>query len=166
QAHGLLRLSQPAHQRRRRADRLLLRGAQGVLRHVLPDKGAVLSAIALALALAGLVAGATGSWSPCGFSMIGTLGRRGRATAAFALGAPLGGVITFGGLALLGAALDGGRAALGVAAAIAIAAAALDALGLPVTPQIRRQVPEPWRRVLPLPLAAFGYGVLLGMGFT
>ena len=126
----------------------------------------MLSAVAVALALAGLVAGATGSWSPCGFSMIGTLGRRGRATAAFALGAPLGGVITFGGLALLGAALHGGRAALGVAAAVAIAAAALDALGLPVTPQIRRQVPEPWRRVLPLPLAAFGYGVLLGMGFT
>lgn len=130
----------------------------------------MLSAQALALALAGLVAGVTGSWSPCGFSMIDTLGRRGRATppacAAFALGAPAGGVLTFGGLALAGAALHGGRAALGVAAAIALAGAALDATGAPVAPQIRRQVPEPWRRVLPLPLAAALYGVLLGMGFT
>ena len=123
-----------------------------------------------ALVLAGLVAGATGSWSPCGFSMIETIGGRGRQTgpacATFALGAPLGGVITFGGLALLGAALPGGRSALGVAAAIAIAGAALDAAGVPIAPQIRRQVPEPWRRVLPLSLATGLYGVLLGMGFT
>jgi hypothetical protein len=33
-------------------------------------------------------------------------------------------------------------------------------------PQIRRQVPESWRRRLPLPLAAGLYGVLLGLGFT
>jgi hypothetical protein len=33
-------------------------------------------------------------------------------------------------------------------------------------PQVRRQVPESWRRVLPVPLAAAGYGVLLGLGFT
>jgi hypothetical protein len=130
----------------------------------------VLSAEALALVVAGLVAGATGSWSPCGFSMIETLGRRGRATppacAAFALGAPLGGILTFGGLAALGALLHGGRAALGVAAAIAIAGAALDAGNVRIVPQIRRQVPEPWRRMLPLPVAAGLYGVLLGMGFT
>jgi hypothetical protein len=130
----------------------------------------VLSPEAIALVIAGLVAGATGSWSPCGFSMIETLGRRGRATppacAAFALGAPLGGVITFGGLAALGALLHGGRAALGVAAAIAVAGAALDAGGVRIAPQIRRQVPEPWRRVLPLSVAAWLYGVLLGMGFT
>ena len=35
-----------------------------------------------------------------------------------------------------------------------------------IVPQVRRQVPEPWRRVLPLPLAAGLYGVLLGLGFT
>ena len=35
-----------------------------------------------------------------------------------------------------------------------------------IVPQIRRQVPEPWRRTLPLPLAAGLYGVLLGLGFT
>ena len=31
---------------------------------------------------------------------------------------------------------------------------------------LRRQVPEHWRRTLPLPLAASGYGVLLGLGFA
>src|SRR5690606_32919717 len=35
-----------------------------------------------------------------------------------------------------------------------------------IAPQLRRQVPEAWRRTLPLPLAAFLYGVLLGLGFT
>ena len=35
-----------------------------------------------------------------------------------------------------------------------------------IAPQIRRQVPEHWRRVLPLPVAAASYGVLLGLGFT
>jgi hypothetical protein len=134
----------------------------------------VLSPEALVLIVAGLLAGATGSWSPCGFSMIDTLGPAGHAggrrttlgaCAAFAAGAPLGGVITFAGLALLGTALGAGPA-LGAAAAIALAGAALDAFGVPVMPQIRRQVPEPWRRVLPLPVAGGAYGVLLGMGFT
>jgi hypothetical protein len=48
----------------------------------------------------------------------------------------------------------------------AAAAAAADARGLRTAPQVRRQVPEAWRRVLPVPLAAAGYGVLLGLGFT
>jgi len=121
---------------------------------------------ALALAHAGLVAGATGSWSPCGLSMIDTLGARRAALAAFVLGALAGGVVTFGGLAALGAALPGGRGVVVAAVALALAGAALDALGAPIVPQIRRQVPEPWRRVLPLPVAAGLYGVLLGMGFT
>jgi len=132
------------------------------------------SVAAVALALAGLVAGLTGTWSPCGFSMIDTLGPAGHpggrrrtlaACAAFALGAPLGGAVTFGGLAAVGAAITGG-AALGVAVAIAVAAATLDALGIRIAPQLRRQVPESWRRVLPLPMAAFLYGILLGLGFT
>jgi cytochrome c biogenesis protein CcdA len=135
----------------------------------------VLSVTAIALGVAALAAGLTGTWSPCGFSMIDTLGPRGhdggrRATlaacAAFALGAPVGGVITFGGLSALGDLLQGGGAAFGVAAAIAIAAAALDLAGVRIAPQLRRQVPEGWRRVLPLPLAAFLYGILLGLGFT
>jgi cytochrome c biogenesis protein CcdA len=127
--------------------------------------------VLIALVLAGLVAGATGSWSPCGFSMIDTLGAGSRrsvagACAAFALGAPVGGAVTFGGLALLGSLLQGGGRALAVAAAIALTAALLEAAGVRVVPQIRRQVPESWRRVLPLPVAGFLYGVLLGMGFT
>ncbi len=33
-------------------------------------------------------------------------------------------------------------------------------------PQIRRQLPEHWRRSMPMPLAAALYGGLLGLGFT
>ena len=133
----------------------------------------MLEAVLLA---AGLVAGVTGAWSPCGFSMVDTLaphGYAGRlrttlvACATFAAGALAGGVATFGGLALLGEALGaGGAAALAVAAAVALAAAAGEARGARIVPQVRRQVPESWRRVLPLPLAAGLYGVLLGLGFT
>jgi hypothetical protein len=53
-----------------------------------------------------------------------------------------------------------------VAGAVALAAAVGEARGARIVPQVRRQVPEPWRRVLPLPLAAGLYGVLLGLGFT
>ena len=50
-------------------------GPQGVLRHVLPDQGALLSgALEITLAAAALLAGLTGTWSPCGFSMIETIG--------------------------------------------------------------------------------------------
>lgn len=129
-----------------------------------------------ALVLAALVAGVAGAWSPCGFSMVDTLaphGYAGRmrvtavACAAFAVGALTGGVATFGGLALLGDALgSGGGAAAAVAAAALLAAAAGDAGGRRIVPQVRRQVPESWRRVLPVPLAAALYGVLLGLGFT
>ena len=148
---------------------------EGVLRHVLPDEGAVLMLEAVLLA-AGLIAGVTGAWSPCGFSMVDTLaphGYAGRlrttlvACATFAAGALAGGVATFGGLALLGQALGaGGAAAIAVAAAVALAAAAGEARGARIVPQVRRQVPESWRRVLPLPLAAGLYGILLGLGFT
>ena len=129
-----------------------------------------------ALVVAALVAGVAGAWSPCGFSMVDTLAphgyaRRMRVTlvacAAFAAGALAGGVATFGGLALLGDALGtGGGAAAAVAAAALLVAAAGDAAGRRIVPQVRRQVPEPWRRVLPVPLAAALYGVLLGLGFT
>jgi hypothetical protein len=133
----------------------------------------VLSACLLAAAVA---AGITGAWSPCGLSMVETLspaGYAGRrrtsalASATFAAGALAGGAVTFGGLALLGALLGaGGAVAIGVAAAVAAAAAAGEARGLRIVPQVRRQVPESWRRVLPVPLAAAGYGVLLGLAFT
>jgi hypothetical protein len=128
------------------------------------------------LVLAAAAAGVTGAWSPCGFSMVETLapgGYAGRlrttvaACATFAGGALAGGAATFGILALIGQALGGGGpAALAVAAAIALAAAIGEARGARIVPQVRRQVPESWRRRLPLPLAAGLYGVLLGLGFT
>jgi hypothetical protein len=133
----------------------------------------VLTACLIAAALA---AGVTGAWSPCGLSMVDTLAPDGyarrlrtslAACATFALGALAGGAITFGGLALIGVALGaGGSAAIGAAAVVAVAAAVAEARGLRIAPQIRRQVPEAWRRVLPVPVAAAGYGVLLGLGFT
>ena len=128
------------------------------------------------LLAAGLIAGVTGAWSPCGFSMVDTLAPQGYAgrlrttlvaCVTFAAGALAGGIATFGGLALLGQAIGGGgAAAIAVAAAIALAAAAGEARGARIVPQVRRQVPESWRRVLPLPLAAGLYGILLGLGFT
>ncbi|HEX4804379.1 MAG TPA: hypothetical protein VFU94_00640 [Conexibacter sp.] len=136
-----------------------------------------MSPAAAILLLTAFAAGITGAWSPCGFSMVETLGgarsHRGAATvrtscATFALGALGGGAITFTALAALGVLLGGtgSGAALIAATAIALAAALGEALGVRVVPQIRRQVPEPWRRTLPLPLAAGLYGVLLGLGFT
>jgi hypothetical protein len=128
------------------------------------------------LIVAATVAGVTGAWSPCGFSMVETLapdGYAGRlrttlaACATFACGALAGGVVTFGGLALAGQALGaGGSLALAVAAVVALFAAVGEARGARIVPQVRRQVPESWRRRLPLPLAAGLYGVLLGLGFT
>jgi hypothetical protein len=128
------------------------------------------------LIVAAIAAGVTGAWSPCGFSMVETLAPHGyagrlRTTLAacftFSAGALAGGVVTFGGLALLGQGLGaGGTAALAVAAAVALAAAAGEARGARIVPQVRRQVPESWRRRLPVPLAAGLYGVLLGLGFT
>jgi hypothetical protein len=128
------------------------------------------------LLVTALAAGVTGAWSPCGLSMVDTLAPHGyarrlrtslAACATFALGALAGGALTFGGLALAGAALGaGGPVAVGAAAVVAVAAAAAEARGLRIAPQIRRQVPEAWRRVLPVPVAAAGYGVLLGLGFT
>ena len=130
----------------------------------------------IALAAAALIAGLAGAWSPCGFSMVDTLAPHGYAQrmrttaiacAMFAAGALVGGAATFGGLALLGGALGAGQGAtVAIAAALLLAAAAGDAAGRRIVPQVRRQVPESWRRVLPVPLAAGLYGVLLGLGFT
>src|SRR5215211_2431961 len=135
-----------------------------------------MTAVELALGLAAFVVGLTGTWSPCGFSMVETIGMRGhdggRATtlaacATFALGAVAGGVLTFGVLAATGELVHGagGAAYLG-AAGIALVAAVLEARGARILPQIRRQLPERWRWVLPMPVAAALYGVLLGLGFT
>jgi hypothetical protein len=129
--------------------------------------------LAVAIAAAAFVAGLTGAWSPCGFSIVETVGAAERriglaaSCATFALGALAGGVATFAGLAAAGALVPGaGKSLLVPAAALALAAALAEARGVRVVPQIRRQVPEPWRRRLPLPLAAWAYGVLLGVGFA
>jgi hypothetical protein len=132
--------------------------------------------LATVLIVAAAAAGVTGAWSPCGFSMVETLapdGYAGRmrttlaACATFAAGALAGGAATFGGLALAGQALGaGGSTALAAAALVALAAAIGEVRGARIVPQVRRQVPESWRRRLPLPLAAGLYGVLLGLGFT
>jgi hypothetical protein len=135
------------------------------------------SAIELALTVAALLIGLTGAWSPCGFSMVETIGPSGHtggrrtttaALAAFVPGALAGGVATFAALAALGGLVHGagGRLAYGIAAVIALLAALAEARGLPIVPQVRRQLPEHWRRVMPMPLAAFLYGILLGLGFT
>ena len=169
--------TQQADQRRRGARGLLLSRAQGLLRHVLPDQGAVLSGLELTLLAAALLAGLCGTWSPCGFSMIETIGpvghTGGRATTLSACATftpvPLaGGVFTFGLLSSLGALLTvaGGAAAYLVAAAIAVAAGIAELRGVRILPQLRRQLPEHWRRMMPMPVAAALYGVLLGVGFT
>jgi hypothetical protein len=130
--------------------------------------------LTIALAVTAFAAGLTGAWSPCGFSIVETVGRAdarrrtlAASCAAFGLGAVIGGVATFAGLAALGRLVPGAGARLAVpAAALALLAAVAEARGVRVVPQVRRQVPEPWRRRLPLPVASAGYGVLLGLGFA
>jgi hypothetical protein len=136
----------------------------------------VLSPLALALGGTALLAGLTGAWSPCGFSMVDTMAAAARehgrrvlppALATFSLGALAGGAALFGGLAGLGALLPfGGSGATAVSVGVAAAGALAEVCGLRIRPQVRRQVPEPWRRLMPLPLAAGLYGVLLGVGFA
>jgi hypothetical protein len=90
------------------------------------------------------------------------------ACATFLPGALAGAIATFGLLGAMGGLAHGAsdRIAYLAAAAIALGAAALEARGKAIMPQVRRQLPEHWRRVLPMPLAAGLYGVLLGLGFT
>ena len=136
-----------------------------------------MEALAITVGVAALLAGLTGTWSPCGFSMIETIGPAGHtggrvttlaACLTFTLGALAGGAFTFGSLAVLGNLLQGtDQAAAYVAAVvIAVAGAALELRGVPILPQLRRQLPEHWRRVMPMPVAAGLYGILLGLGFT
>jgi hypothetical protein len=131
----------------------------------------------IALVTAALLAGLTGTWSPCGFSMIETIGpvghTGGRATTAsacvtFTIGAVTGGVVTFGVLSTVGALVHGAddRIAYGLGAVIALAAALAELRGTSIAPQLRRQLPEHWRRAMPMQLAAGLYGALLGLGFT
>ncbi len=136
-----------------------------------------MSVLELSLVVAAVLIGLTGAWSPCGFSMVETIGIAGdggrrwttiAACATFVPGAVIGGVVTFGSLSALGETIHGagGRLAYLAAAAIAIAAAIAEARGMRIVPQIRRQLPEGWRWTMPLPLASALYGILLGLGFT
>src|SRR5262245_52614778 len=105
--------------------------------------------------------------------MVGTVraarhnGRRAFAVTAvaFTAGLTLGAVLVYGALGLIGEAVHT-RALVVVAVAVAAAAILTDAAGLRVRPQIRFQVPEPWRRTMPLPRALLLYGLLLGTGLT
>ena len=100
--------------------------------------------------------------------MVGTVRaarHRGPAGAAFAAGIALGAAAVFAALGAIGAAVSGHAVVLAAVALGAIAVAS-DALGLRVRPQIRFQVPEPWRREMPLSRALFLYGLLLGTGLT
>ena len=133
--------------------------------------------VLIVLVVAGLLIGATGTWSPCGFSMIDTIGPTGHtggrpttlaACATFLPGAIAGAVFTFGGISLLGAAIPGqaGWLSYTIAGVVAFLAAIAEARGKRIAPQIRRQLPEHWRRIMPMPAAAALYGILLGLGFT
>jgi len=95
-----------------------------------------------------------------------TSGHRKAAGIAFAAGLALGAVVVFGTLGALGALLRPGRAFVVAAATLAGAAVLMDLAGLRVRPQVRFQVPERWRRTMPLSGALFLYGVLLGTGVT
>ena len=103
--------------------------------------------------------------------MVGTVraarhGRRALAGGAFTLGLALGAAALFGSLGALGAALRPGHAVVLAAVALAGAAALADLAGLRVRPQVPFQVPERWRRTMPLARALFLYGLLLGTGVT
>jgi hypothetical protein len=88
------------------------------------------------------------------------------AAVLFTAGAVAAAALLGGAAGLAGSALGAGRWPL-AAALLAALAAAREAglLDLPVL-QSRRQVPERWRRELPLPLWSAGYGAGLGVGLA
>jgi len=107
--------------------------------------------------------------------MIGTVsaacelgGRRGQVAASASLtgGLCIASIVSFASLAALGAAVAPGRGWLLAAGIACLGMAAADGAGLRVRPQIRLQVPEHWRRAMPLPLATLLYGLLLGTGLS
>ena len=86
--------------------------------------------------------------------------------ASFFAGLLAGSTLVFGSLGLLAMLLQPGRTWILAAATVAASAALCDAAGIRVRPQIPFQVPERWRRTMPLPRALFRYGLLLGTGVT
>src|SRR4051794_34824337 len=94
----------------------------------------------------------------------GTRRRQHAALLLFTVGAVTAAAAVGAAAAVLGSAL-GRREALLLALVVAGLAAVREAgvLRVPV-PQARRQVPERWRRELPLPLWSLGYGAGMGAG--
>ena len=145
---------QQPHQRRQGADRLLLQRPQGLLRHVLRHEGQVLTAV---VALAArrrrghrrvvAVRVLDGRDARARAATPGGCGRRSIACATFAAGALAGGVDH----------VRRARAARRARSAPARRAVAArdrarrrgvgEARGARIVPQVRRQVPESWRRV-------------------
>lgn len=128
-----------------------------------------------------VVAGARGTWSPCGLSMVSAINpftevsrgnRYGLTCAWFVAGAVLGGALTgavAGGLALAISPLVAASpvAVLAVALAVALVCLGSDAgvraLRLPLLP---RQVDETWLDTYRRWIYAAGFGVQIGAGFT
>jgi hypothetical protein len=99
-------------------------------------------------------------------AVCGSRRRQRLALAGFTVGAACASLVVGALLGLTGSLLGAERAVLMVAA-VALAAAAREAGLLSIRlPQSRRQVPERWRAVLPLPVWSFGYGAGLGSGFV
>lgn len=126
----------------------------------------------IGIGIAALLAGISGAWSPCGFAMIetftphmcGSQRRRTIGVALFATGAiaasgALGAALGFVGQGLPTAWT---LTLLGVLALVG-AARDLGIVRIPL-PQRRGQVPESWRRHLPLAVWAPAYGIMLGLG--
>jgi MFS family permease len=137
-------------------------------------------ALAVAALAVAAVAGARGTWSPCGLSMVSAInplserarGNRYWLTAGwFGLGSVLGGVAlgSAGGLlaVMLRSLADHRTAALWIAAAACLVALAADrrlaGFGLPLHP---RQVNELWLTQYRRWLYAAGFGVQIGIGFA
>ena len=90
------------------------------------------------------------------------------AVAAFAAGAVGAGAVLGWALGSAASWAGGGSMHAVWAAAAVVAAYAAREVGLlrlPI-PQLRRQVPQRWREVLPLPATGFLYGAGLGLGFV
>ncbi|MFN2537340.1 MAG: hypothetical protein ABR549_04205 [Mycobacteriales bacterium] len=128
----------------------------------------VLTTCALATAV---IAGARGTWSPCGLSMVSSINpfseaarghRYGVTCAWFVLGALTGGVLLGAGTAVLALALSP-LPALGSAVAVGTLAADLQLVRLPVHP---RQVEETWLRTFRPWVYGAGFGLQIGVGFA
>ena len=132
----------------------------------------------VAVGLVAILAGMTGTWSPCGLSSVQTLGtglsdsafgaRNVVASVTFTIASLIGGLLTFGLTGWIGSLLGlNGSAPLGmVAAVLALVCGLADLRMLRIVPQIRHQVPEAIRWRLPLSVTGSLYGLLLGLGFT